>query len=295
MPSPHLNGFNLHYERAGQGPPVVYIHGGFASLASRLTPPADYAWDWERAFSEDFDFIEYERRGCYRSGCPEQGYGLPNQTADLEALLDHLKIRRAHLIGSSAGGPIGLLFAATRPKRVRSLTLAGTGLNLFKLPDDPITRVIQAQLDLLEREGAEAAFAARPAGVEASFGALWEQEEMKERGTLEGYLARQAEINQRAAGLEPAVRLRHYAAELRSMGAYIKFDLRPYAAWVKAPTLVVHGTNDREVAVSQGEELARAIPGARLITLAGESHTLIIRSAKAQERVRQFINEVEGP
>jgi dipeptidyl aminopeptidase/acylaminoacyl peptidase len=57
---------------------------------------------------------------------------------------------------------------------------------------------------------------------------------------------------------------------------------------------VVHGTNDREVAVSQGEELARAIPGARLITLAGESHTLIIRSAKAQERVRQFIHEVEG-
>ena len=225
MPSPHLNGFNLHYERAGQGPPVVYIHGGFASLASRLTPPADYAWGWEQAFSTHFDFIEYERRGCYRSGCPEGGYGLPNQAADLEALLDHLKIRRAHLIGSSAGGPIGLLFAATRPKRVRSLTLAGTGLNLFKLPDDPITRVIQAQITLLETQGAEAAFAARPAGVETSFGVLWELEEMKERGTLERYLASQAERNQRAAGLEHAVRLRHYAAELRSMGAYI--DIRP--------------------------------------------------------------------
>ena len=44
MPDPTLNGFNLHYDRAGSGPTVVYVHGGFASLATRLTAPDEYAF-----------------------------------------------------------------------------------------------------------------------------------------------------------------------------------------------------------------------------------------------------------
>lgn len=294
MPLADINGIRLQYERAGTGAGVVYIHGGFASLASRLTPPEEYAWTWEQAFCADFDFIEYERRGCYRSDCPEDGYDLPTQAADLVGLLDHLHLDSAHLIGSSAGGPVAVVFAAIWPQRVRSLTLAGTTLDLFGQPGDAITPVIRDLFAMLKRDGPQAAFAARPAGVEVSFGVLWEQAEMKQRGTLEEYLARQARLNQCALGLPLEVRLRHYAAELRSMGAYIDFDLRPYARRVKAPTLVVHGTHDREVPLSQGADLARAIGGARFITLEGEGHSLILRSRKAQEIVRNTIQAMEG-
>lgn len=293
MPILNLPHFNLAYDRKGSGAPVVYIHGGFASLASRLAPASAYEWTWENDFAAQTDFICYDRRGCYRSGCPESGYDLHNQAADLEALLTRLGIDSVHLVGSSAGGPIALLFAATRPARTRSLTLAGSGLGLFN-PADAVTQVIQAQYDLLEKEGAAAAFAQRPAGVETSFSVLWEAEEMKERGTLDAYLAKQADLNARAAALPLEVRLRHYAAELRNMAAYWQLDVRPYAAWISVPTLVVHGANDREVPVAQGEDLARRIEHARLEVIPNASHSLVIRSAAVRQLVLEFIEPIQG-
>ena len=223
MPAYQLNGFNLYYERSersarsGPGTAVVYIHGGFASLASRMIPPDSYAWDWENDFAAHFDFVEYERRGCFRSACPDSGYDIPTQTADLEALLDHLQIPSAHLVGSSAGGPIALLFAATRPRRVRSLTLAGSSLKFFR-PGNPVTEIVTRLGAILEQEGAQAAFTARPEGVETNFGILWELEEMKTSGMEEAYLARQKRDAARAATLSTEVRLRHFAAELRKIG-----------------------------------------------------------------------------
>ncbi len=196
-------------------------------------------------------------------------------------------------MGSSAGGPIALLFAATRPARTRSLTLAGSGLSLFD-PADPVTLTVAEQIATLERDGPAAAFASRPAWVETSFSAPWELKEMKERGTLGEYQARQLELNTRAAALPLDARIRHYAAELRNMAAYIDFDLKPYAAWISVPALVIHGANDRVVPLAQGEALARAIPGARLAVIPNVSHSPIIHSAAARQLVMEFMDPIKG-
>ena len=68
--------------------------------------------------------------------------------------------------------------------------------------------------------------------------------------------------------------------------------MAPFARAVSVPTLVLHGSNDREVPVEWGRELARTIPGARLEVFDGASHSLVIRDRKARELVIDFIQEV---
>jgi pimeloyl-ACP methyl ester carboxylesterase len=226
MPKATVNGCELYYETGGAGAAVVYVHGGFAGLDTVLRDLATDSWDWERDFAEQFHFITYDRRGCYRSSSPDSGYDLANQARDLASLLEQLEISAAHIIGSSAGGPIAILFAAQWPERVRSLVLVGTALDLFPRGETGSDTVRQ-HLALLDREGAEAAFDLRPPGVEVTFGELWDQAEAEARGTLDEYLERQRAWRDLARQTARAKRVHYYMTELRSMEAYIDADIRP--------------------------------------------------------------------
>ncbi|HZO74374.1 MAG TPA: alpha/beta hydrolase [Ktedonobacteraceae bacterium] len=298
MPQTHVNGFDLYYEEGGQGTPVVFVHGGFPSLASTLNDfsSPNWQWTWENDFAESFHFIYYERRGCYRSSCPDSGYDMANQALDLASLLDVLNVASAHIIGSSAGGPISLAFAALYPRRVRSLTLAGTTIDLFPA-DDPISNRIRQLIAVLENEGAEAAFAQRPEGVETSLEPLWVVNEMKARGRYARFLEREQQLAERARTMPEAERVRYLAAELRSMQAYMQGytsgDLQTWAAQVKCPTLVLHGSDDREVPLAWGEPLATIIPTARMHVITGGGHSLVHRSVEGRRIVIDFIQSTQ--
>jgi pimeloyl-ACP methyl ester carboxylesterase len=221
MATTEINGFSMHYDQGGQGDPVVFVHGGFASFGRTLLDPEEYQWgQWEQEFARRFHFISYDRRGCGRSSCPAAGYEIENQARDLAALLDHLALSSVHLIGSSAGGPIALAFAARYPERARSLVLVGTGFDLFR-SDAPgsADAIVKQQLALLDAQGEEAAFANRPAGIEVWLERLWMTDEAKERGELDDFLARENELAARAAEAPPGERIAYYCAELRNIQA----------------------------------------------------------------------------
>jgi pimeloyl-ACP methyl ester carboxylesterase len=293
MPLVSVNGTGIFYERGGSGPPVIFVHGGFPSLATRLERLAEGARTWEADLARHFDFVWYDRRGCYRSGCPDTGYDLENQARDLSSLMDHIQMESAHLIGSSAGGPIALVFASLWPHRIRSLTLAGTGMELFP-EGDPISDLIRAQIALLERSGPEAAFDERPAGVEISLDPLWSRAEAKARGRLEAYLANHSSLLERAQAVSREEKVRSYAIELRSIQAYIARDVRQDAPRIVAPTLVLHGGDDREVRLAWGEEVARTILTARLHVVKDGGHSLVHRSEEGRRIAIEFISDLEG-
>lgn len=293
MPYLSINDCALYYEMAGEGSPVVYVHGGFASLDTTLRDLTPYNWDWEHDFAAQFRFIAYDRRGCYRSSSPESGYDLQTQARDLAGLLDGLEIPAAHLIGSSAGGPISILFAVLWPQRVLSLALVGTALDLFPV-GEPGSDTVREHIALLEQVGAEAAFDQRPAEVEVTFAELWDHREAAGRGTLAEYLERQQQWREKAWQLPKARRVHYYATELRSMQAYTGAKLQAYAQKLAVPTLVIHGSNDQLVPLAWAETLAQAIPSAQLVVVEGGSHSLMIRNAGARRQVMDFMRQVEN-
>jgi pimeloyl-ACP methyl ester carboxylesterase len=109
-----INGADIAYEVQGEGEPVLFIHGAF--IADALRPLADHP------SLADVQRIVYHRRG-YGESTGEVGADVPAHANDALALLDHVGIDAAHVVGHSYGGATAVQLAATAPARVRSLAL----------------------------------------------------------------------------------------------------------------------------------------------------------------------------
>ena len=287
MPYATINGFRMFYDVRGDGEVIVFIHGGFPSLDMHLRADQSGGWGWEMDFTSEFRFVMSDRRGCWLSARPESGYDLENQARDLAELLDHLDIESVHVIGSSAGGPIAILFATMYPERVNTLVLAGTAAHLWP-DDDPVTRIVKRQLEILYKQGAASAWKCRPEGVELSLDVLWEREEMEERGALAEYEER---VKKLVANSSFQERIEWYGTQLRSIDAYLDRDLSVECGRIKAPTLVVHGARDREVPVDWGKDLATKIPGAEFRMYPEEPHSVVHRSARVRKDLMAFFRK----
>lgn len=108
-----VNGTGLFYEVAGSGHPLVLIHG-FA-LDTRM-------WDYQfEAFAQHYRVVRYDMRGYGKSLPPtDESY---SHTDDLMALLEHLRIDRAHVFGQSRGGAVAIDFALAHPEATGALVL----------------------------------------------------------------------------------------------------------------------------------------------------------------------------
>jgi pimeloyl-ACP methyl ester carboxylesterase len=120
------DGVNLYYEECGSGTPVIFVH--------------EYAGDhraWEpqmRHFGRRYRAITYAARGYPPSDVPDDvaKYSQARAADDIKAVLDHLKIDKAHVIGLSMGGFATLHFGFRHPTRARSLVVAGCGYGAEK-------------------------------------------------------------------------------------------------------------------------------------------------------------------
>jgi 3-oxoadipate enol-lactonase len=128
-----LDGSKIYYEECGTGPEaVVLIHDGIAHSA---------VWDgvWP-AFCKQFHTIRYDRRGYGRSPMTTQPYF---ETDDLQALLHHLQIKRAMLVGSSHGGALAINFTLEHPALVEQLVLVGAVVDGYGFSDHFLTRTMK--------------------------------------------------------------------------------------------------------------------------------------------------------
>ena len=116
----------LFFECTGEGEPVVFLHG-FALDARMWTPQFE-------AFQSAFRVIRYDLRGFGRSSLPPACEY--SHEDDLRALLLHLGVKRAHIVGLSMGGRMALRFTAAHPEMVESLVLADSALDGYAWSDD---------------------------------------------------------------------------------------------------------------------------------------------------------------
>jgi 3-oxoadipate enol-lactonase len=130
-----LNGSKLHFEECGAGPEaLVLIHDGIAHSA---------VWDdvWG-AFCKDFHTIRYDRPG-YGLSAPATNWH--TETDDLFALLRHLKIKRAILVGSSHGGAIAIQFTLAHSAMIAELVLVGAVVGGYGFSDHFLDRTVENQ------------------------------------------------------------------------------------------------------------------------------------------------------
>ena len=140
----------LYYEEVGQGTPILFVHE-FASDHRGWEPQM-------RGFGQRYRCIAYSARGYVPSDVPSDpnAYSYLHVMRDAVAVLDHLKIDKAHLVGLSMGGYTSLQVALNHPERVRSLVLAGTGSGSERWYTDDFHKHSRALGDTFEREGSAA-------------------------------------------------------------------------------------------------------------------------------------------
>lgn len=117
MSTVEVNGARLTYTEAGQGDPVLFVHGSLDDLRS---------WRYQMApFAARYRAIAYSRRYHHPNPWPGDGsdYSAGLHAADLAALIEALGLAPVHLVTSSYGGNIALYLTAQRPELVRSLVL----------------------------------------------------------------------------------------------------------------------------------------------------------------------------
>jgi pimeloyl-ACP methyl ester carboxylesterase len=255
------DGTRLYYEEAGSGTPVIFVHE-FAG---------DYR-SWEpqvRFFSRYFRCIAYNGRGFPPSDVPEDGnrYSQEHARDDVIAMLDHLKIERAHVVGLSMGGFATLHVGITYPQRARSLVVAGCGYG--------------AEPDKREKFRAECEAAA------ASFEANWTEAAKK---YALGPTRVQFQNKDPRGWAEFARQLAEHSAKgqaLTMRGVQMKrpslYELTDAMKKINVPTLIITGDED-DPCLEPGLLMKRHIATAGLLVLPWAGHTINIEEPDAFNR-----------
>ena len=111
-----VNGLKMYYEVHGSGDPVVLLHGAFMTITNNWT-------GWIGELSKTRKVIAVELQGHGRTADIEREFSDENLADDVVALLDHLKIPKADLIGYSMGGAVAMQCAIRHPDKVRKVVV----------------------------------------------------------------------------------------------------------------------------------------------------------------------------
>jgi pimeloyl-ACP methyl ester carboxylesterase len=144
MPTFATRGISLNFLDEGAGAPVLLIHGFASNIAMNWVDPG-----WVRLLvREGYRVVAIDNRGhgasekLYRS----EDYGAPAMAEDARALLDHLALDRADVMGYSMGARITAFLALAHPGRVRSCIFGGLGVNMVRpmAGTGPIAHALEA-------------------------------------------------------------------------------------------------------------------------------------------------------
>lgn len=241
------DGIELWYEIHGEGPPLLLIHGlGSSGL------------DWEHQLPalQGFRTVVVDLRGHGRSTRGDIAFSLPLFAADLAALLGHLGIESAHVVGLSLGGGIAFQLALDHPARVRSLGIVNSGPQGITNPLAAVLlvgmRLLTIRLMGLPRLGEKVADKLFPHAEHAQ---------------------RKATFVERFAGNDPLC----YRRALQSL---VGWSVLGRLAEIQVPVLVVTADQDY-TPVKWKEGYCRKLAHAELVVVPDSRHALPIEKPEA--------------
>lgn len=267
------DGTRLYYVEAGAGVPVLFLHEF-----------ADDHRGWEpqlAAFARRYRCMAYNARGYPPSDVPERpdAYSQEQAVEDARAVLDHLGIQRAHVVGLSMGAFTTLHFGLRHPDRALSLVVAGCGYGSQPEQEEAFRAESAATAESFEREGAAATaerYTVGPARV---------QFQVKDPGGWRAFADRLAGHS----ALGSALTLR--GVQMRRPSLY---GMRDRLQSLSLPTLLLTGDED-EGSLEPDLMLKRLIPTAALAVLPRSGHAINLEEPGLFNRlVLDFLATVDG-
>jgi 3-oxoadipate enol-lactonase len=216
-----------------------------------------------RALSDAFQVLRYDTRGHGESSVPPGPYSIAQLGADVVNLLDHLGIERAHMCGLSMGGITAMWIAIHHPERVGRLVLSNTAAWIGTYAN------WTERAAAVERNGV--------ASIAAAVVARW---------LTPAYAAAHPE---HVAALESMLGATPQAGYAANCLAVRDNDLRGEVAGIRAPTLIVSGSEDLPTPPADGRFLAAQIPGARYAELCAAHLSNQELPAQYSILVREFL------
>jgi pimeloyl-ACP methyl ester carboxylesterase len=250
-----LHGRRVIYRVAGDGPPIVLIHGMLNSSSHWRSVALSLA--------SEYTVIAPDLIGHGDSAAPRGDYSLGAHAASIRDLLAAIGIDRASIVGHSLGGGVAMQFFYQFPQRVERLVLVSSG---------GLGREVTASLRSAALPGVSPllAMTIRPrlVGALARGGAL-----MRERGVGAGVYLQAA-----ARALRPLQSAESREAFLQTLRAVIDVHGQRVSATDRLyllealPTMIVWGERDNTIPLAHGREAHEAIPHSRFETIAGAAH-----------------------
>jgi len=264
---------SLHYEEAGSGTPIVFVH--------------EFGGDWRswepqmRYFSRRHHCVTFSARGFAPSDIPAEvsAYSQRQAVHDILSVMDAAKIERAHIVGLSMGGFATLHFGLVAPERALSLTVAGAGYGAEKQNEEyfrGLSREVAKQFETLGSETFAKTYA---------IGASRVQYQNKDPRGWQEFATQLGEHD----SLGCANTMRGVQAERPSI-----YDLESDLKKMMVPTLIMVGDED-DHCLQPGIFMKKTISASGLIVMPKTGHTLNLEEPERFNRdVAEFIDTVEA-
>jgi pimeloyl-ACP methyl ester carboxylesterase len=252
-----VNGLGIAYERVGEGPPLVLVHG--ATVDSRMWQPQ------LAALADEFTVIAWDEPGAGRSSDVPAGFGLADYARCLAALIDALELGRAHVAGLSWGGTVVLELYRHHAELVETLILIDTYAGWKgSLSEEEV----RARVELYRRVVAAPAdeFDPTPPGLFAG--------------------DPPAEFLPLLEEMAGDVRRESMSTALSVMA---EADLRDVLPRIGVPTLLIWGDRDARSPLSVARRFEQAIPATKLVVIPGAGHVSNLEQPEPfNDAVREF-------
>ncbi len=259
-----VGGLRIAFERLGDGPPLLLLHGLLGD--SRM---------WRRQIdelSDEFTVVAWDAPGCGRSADPPEALRLPGYADCLAAFADTLGLRRPHVLGLSFGGGLAIELYRRHPSLPRTLALASAYAGWAgSLPRE----VVAERLESCLREA-----------------------DLPPDGFVPGWIsgllteAAPAGMVREAVAIMSEFHPVGYRVMARSLA---EADLRDVLPEIDVPTLVLYGDADKRSPPQVAEELAAQIAGSNLVVLPQAGHLSNVEAAdRFNAEVRAFLRSQRG-
>jgi pimeloyl-ACP methyl ester carboxylesterase len=259
-----VDGRTVAYHRAGDGPPLLLLHGGWSD-GRAWTPQL-------QGLADEFTVVAWDAPGAGDSDDPPDSFTFADYADCLAGLIGQLGLGRPHVCALSYSGGIALELCRRHPDLAATLILVGAYAGWAgSLPPEKVETRVRKALAQADRGGEEAARDFVPELFAASAPAE----------LIEDAIAMSASFH--PAGLRVMAR------------ASAAADLRDVLPEVSVPTLVIHGGDDRRSPLEVSEALHAGIPRSRLAVVEGAGHMTNLEAPGEFNRlVREFLHEAHA-